>query len=164
MTIDSRINFNTLSFLWVKYFQNYNNFARTWYVLLRVGGFALPPSQLPECNCGIIAALLAGVVNFWLVANDSSIQTHDSWRFSYERPKVTIQWFRIHELVSAQPVKRIRIRSAIKDSIISLAYWIVSFIRVKSSDLSEIAMADSSGSRYYFNNVGTVRDLVYPNK
>jgi len=35
---------------------------------------------------------------------------------------------------------------------------------VKSSDLSEIAMADSSGSRYYFNNVGTVRDLVYPNK
>ena len=34
---------------------------------------------------------------------------------------------------------------------------------VKLSDLSEFAMADS-GSRYYFNNVGTVRDLVYPNK
>lgn len=37
-------------------------------------------------------------------------------------------------------------------------------IRVKSSDLSEFAMADSSGSRYYFNNVGTVLDLLYPNK
>ena len=35
---------------------------------------------------------------------------------------------------------------------------------MKLSDLSEFAMADTSGSRYYFNNVGTVRDLVYPNK